>query len=333
MRSTRTKSRLSWNKHPTKWSSNKPKIRKKKMYQQNYNFGSAEPSAFITVRKQRQKQNGKNVYLHDRTEFEIELHNPTNESILAKISLNGSRISNSGVVLKPGQRVFLERYLDEDRKFLFETYEVSNSNTNQRAIENNGLVIVEFFKKMVFNNNLYGGYTYLSNQALLYNSGNINGNPVMFATTGLGNSSIIGNTSTSDVKIETGRVEKGDKSDQHFDSNYEMFNTNVSWIKEWKILPYSAKDITTKDLVKKCACGTKMKDNYKFCPNCGRQKARTKTEIYYTNSAWVNHEGINYILSEYNDNLVNFLERHKNKVIYIKTDSLTDNQLKAVVID
>jgi hypothetical protein len=30
-----------------------------------------------------------------------------------------------------------------------------------------------------------------------------------------------------------------------------MFNTNVSWIKEWKILPFSAKDITTKDLVKK----------------------------------------------------------------------------------
>ncbi len=45
------------------------------LYQQNYNFGSKEPSAFITVRKQRQKQNGKNVYLHDRTEFEIELHN------------------------------------------------------------------------------------------------------------------------------------------------------------------------------------------------------------------------------------------------------------------
>ena len=70
------------------------------LYQQNYNFGSKEPSAFITVRKQRQKQNGKNVYLHDRTEFEIELHNPTNDSILAKISLNGNRISNSGIIVK-----------------------------------------------------------------------------------------------------------------------------------------------------------------------------------------------------------------------------------------
>ena len=211
------------------------------LYQQNYNFGSKEPSAFITVRKQRQKQNGKNVYLHDTTEFEIELHNPTNDSILAKISLNGNRISNSGVVLKPGQRIFLERYLDEDRKFLFETYEVSDSKTNQRAIEYNGLVIVEFFNKMIFTNYGHlGGYTYLNNQ-LLYGSGITNGNPITFTTTGLGNSNIIGNTSTSDAKIETGRVEKGDKSDQEFGTSYEMFNTNVSWVKEWKILPFSAK--------------------------------------------------------------------------------------------
>jgi hypothetical protein len=303
------------------------------MYQQNYNLGSAEPSAFITVRKQRQKQNGINVYLHDRTEFEIELYNPTTDTILAKISLNGSRISNSGIVLKPGQRVFLERYLDEDRKFLFETYEVSNNKTNQRAIENNGLVIVEFFNKMVFNNP-YNGYTYFNANPLLYGSGTVNGNPITFTTTGLGYSNIIGNTNTSDAKIETGRVEKGDKSDQHFDSSYEMFNTNVSWMKEWKILPFSSKDKTTKDLVKKCSgCNTKLKDNYKFCPQCGNQVVRTKTEIYYTNSSLVNYEGINYILSTYNDNLVDFLERHKNKIIYIKTDSLTENQFKAVVID
>lgn len=335
MRSTRTKSRLSWNKHPTKWSSNKPKIRKNKMYQQNYNFGSAEPSAFITVRKQRQKQNGKNVYLHDRMEFEIELHNPTNDSILAKISLNGNRISNSGVVLKPGQRIFLERYLDEDRKFLFETYEVSDTKTNQRAIENNGLVIVEFFTKISFiNYGHLGGYTYLSNMPFLYGSGTVNGNPVTLTTTGLGNSSIIGNTSTSVAKIETGRVEKGNKSDQHFDSSYEMFNTNVSWIKEWKILPYSAKDITTKDLIKKCSgCGTKVKDNYKFCPQCGNQVVRTKTEIHYTMDNQVSIGTKLYTMVTYRDTLDNFLKRNENKLIYIQTDSLRSNGLRAIVID
>lgn len=305
------------------------------MCQQNYNFGSKEPSAFITVRKQRQKQNGKNVYLHDRTEFEIELHNPTNDSILAKISLNGNRISNSGVVLKPGQRIFLERYLDEDRKFLFETYEVSDSKTNQRAIENNGLVIVEFFSKMIFTNYGHlGGYTYFNNMPFLYGSGITNGNPTTFTTTGLGNSNIIGNTSTSDAKIETGRVEKGDKSDQEFGTSYEMFNTNVSWVKEWKILPFSAKDMTTKDLIKKCGgCGTKVKDNYKFCPQCGNQVVRTKTEIHYTLGSNITIDGKVYHMSTYKDTLVDFLERHKNKLIYIKSDSLTEDSLRAIVID
>ena len=306
------------------------------LYQQNYNFGSKEPSAFITVRKQRQKQNGKNVYLHDTTEFEIELHNPTNDSILAKISLNGNRISNSGVVLKPGERIFLERYLDEDRKFLFETYEVSDSKTNQRAIEYNGLVIVEFFNKMIFTNYGHlGGYTYLNNQ-LLYGSGSgiVNGNPTIFNTTGLGNSNIIGNTSTSDAKIETGRVEKGDKSDQEFGTSYEMFNTNVSWVKEWKILPFSAKDITTKDLIKKCGgCGTKVKDNYKFCPQCGNQVVRTKTEIHYTMDNHVSIGTKNYTMVTYKDTLDNFLKRHENKLIYIKSDSLTEDSLRAIVID
>jgi hypothetical protein len=306
------------------------------LYQQNYNFGSKEPSAFITVRKQRQKQNGKNVYLHDRTEFEIELHNPTNDSILAKISLNGNRISNSGVVLKPGERVFLERYLDEDRKFLFETYEVSDNKTNQRAIENNGLVIVEFFNKMLFTNYGHlGGYTYLNNQ-LLYGSGSgiVNGNPTIFNTTGLGNSNIIGNTSTSYAKIETGRVEKGDKSDQEFGTSYEIFNTNVSWVKEWKILPFSAKDITTKDLIRKCSgCGTKVKDNYKFCPQCGNQVVRTKTEIHYTMDNHVSIGTKNYTMVTYKDTLDNFLKRNENKLIYIQTDSLTKDSLRAIVAD
>jgi len=261
---------LSWNKHPTKWSSNKPKIRKKKMYQQNYNFGSEEPTAFITVRKQRQKQNGKNVYLHDRTEFEIELHNPTNDSILAKINLNGKRISSSGVVLKPGQRIFLERYLDEDRKFLFETYEVSDSKTNQKAIENNGLVTVEFFSKMLFTNfGHLGGYTYLSNQPLLYNSGTVNGSPNVFTTTTLGNSNIVGTTNTSDVKIETGRVEKGGESNQEFGTSYEMLSI-----------------------------GTKL-----------------------------------YTMVTYRETLDNFLKKNENKLIYIQTDSLRSNGLRAIVID
>ena len=85
------------------------------------------PSAFVTVNKQRLRQNGKLVYMKDQTEFEIELYNPTKEKIMAMIEMNGTPISGSGIILKPGQRVFLERFLDEEKKFLYETYVVDNN--------------------------------------------------------------------------------------------------------------------------------------------------------------------------------------------------------------
>jgi len=89
-----------------------------------YKSFKKNPTAHITVGKQRLKQNGSVVYLKDGDEFEVEIFNPQQNSVLAKLKINGNYIGGGGVVLKPGQRVFLERYLDEARKFKFETYEV-----------------------------------------------------------------------------------------------------------------------------------------------------------------------------------------------------------------
>ena len=82
------------------------------------------PVAYVTKGRQRVKQfsghgNG-SVYLRNGDEFELELFNPTTSKVLAKISLNGKSLG-SGIVLRPGERVFLERYFDEAKKFLFET--------------------------------------------------------------------------------------------------------------------------------------------------------------------------------------------------------------------
>jgi hypothetical protein len=303
-----------------------------------------EPTAFITVKKQRQRQNGINIYLHDKTEFEIELYNPTTEKIKAMIELNGVAISSSGIVLKPGQRVFLERFLDVDRKFLYETYTVSLTQGSMEAIQNNGLVKVKFFKQ--FKPLPYtGGYTWYGPnvQYYNYNSGTPILNGTTFTTNGTG---LITNTASfsnevprskrsikSKKSIETGSVEMGKKSDQEFGSDYDTYCLLETWTREWKILPYSAKEITTEDLVKKCGCGTKMKDNYKFCPNCGKQLIRTKTEIHYTMDNIVSVNGINYLMETYFDTLDNFLKRHENKLIYIKSDSLTSDSLRAIVID
>jgi hypothetical protein len=79
----------------------------------NYATQVGKPTAHITNKKSRLKvYNGHLVFLNDKDNFEFELHNPKQKSVLVKIKLNGEYISTSGIVLKPGQRVFLERFLD-----------------------------------------------------------------------------------------------------------------------------------------------------------------------------------------------------------------------------
>lgn len=110
------------------------------------------PSANLAVNKSRIKLY-KNVgqmptyYLQKGQEFSIELFNPTSDVVLAKISLNNKPISQGGLVLNPGQRVFLERYLDVAKKFLFDTYEVANTSEVKKAIADNGDFKVEFYRE------------------------------------------------------------------------------------------------------------------------------------------------------------------------------------------
>lgn len=110
----------------------------------------SDPSAFIAVKKNRVKQYNKKsetpaYYLEDGQEFQIELHNPRKYHVLAMIHLNGKLISNSGVILKPGQRLFLDRYIDNKRKLKFETYEVPDNEESRETIEYNGDLKIEFF--------------------------------------------------------------------------------------------------------------------------------------------------------------------------------------------
>lgn len=110
------------------------------------------PTANIAVNKSRVKLYEKSgdlptYYLQKGQEFQIEIFNPTTDVVLAKITLNGKIISQGGLVLNPGQRVFLDRYLDVAKKFLFDTYEVNNTEEVKEAIENNGDFKVEFYRE------------------------------------------------------------------------------------------------------------------------------------------------------------------------------------------
>lgn len=163
------------------------------------------PTANIAVNKSRLKvyKNAGEMptyYLQKGQEFMIELANPTTDVVMAKVILNGKAISQGGLVLNPGQRVFLERYLDVAKKFLFDTYEVSGSAEMKAAIANNGDFKVEFYKERQPYFNQYNGTITISNPTWTNTLGNYNGGsgtPANFlrsSTTAVGHSGTAGTT-------------------------------------------------------------------------------------------------------------------------------------------
>ena len=247
---------------------------------------SQQAQAFITKRKQRLKQLNRNVYLKDGDEYEIELFNPYPAYILAKIKIDGEYLSGGGIVLRPGERVFLERFLDTNNKFVFKTYNVDGEAEYVGALRNNGLVEVEFYtevqKNMLYGNGITftsGGTTGGYNPLTLTTNVNYSGNTTTFTTAGMtgmayysANTTTLSNPNVSSTSIETGTTEKGSQSNQQFTSSDRQFNSYSFQTIIWKILPHSQKQYDTKELnVLYCGeCGAKRKkDTHKFCPHCG----------------------------------------------------------------
>ena len=244
----------------------------------------SKPTAHITKKKSRLKvYNGNTVFLGDKDNFEFEIHNPTQKSVLCKIKLNGEYISTGGVVIKPGQRVFLERFLDTNNKFEFSTYEVKDTSANRTAIDLNGDVRIEFYNEQTYNQyphlsggNWASGWSTINTGSPYY--GNMtfttsNSAPMASYYSNTSSvSSLVGEPTLSKKSIETGRVEKGEESKQNFTNSYQNFEYNVSHQISLKILPLSNKNKTTEDIKYYCTeCGTKTKSKYKFCPSCGNK--------------------------------------------------------------
>ena len=261
------------------------------------NFTSKEnvsPVAYIAKSKQRIKQYGNIVYLKNKEEFQIEIFNPTSTKILARIELNGNSIG-PGIIIRPGERIFLDRYVTEARKFLFETYNVNGNNKDvQKAIESNGDVVVTFFKESIPENFYYTdtlyAYSITPINTQFYDTCYNNSTARFCAPVSLTTSNSFSNstptcdtlyfdtnTNTKEIvgrrlskTIETGRVEKGSVSDQKFMSDSTKFEQEYSWKSEWKLLPESRKEVTIDDLVQYCIKdGRKRRNGELYCPLCG----------------------------------------------------------------
>lgn len=266
---------------------------------------NAKPGAWIvspTDKGRKSIKSGK-VFLKDEEDFEIEIFNPLTVSVLADIKLNGQSISKTGLVVKPGQRVYLDCFIDDRKKFKFSTYEIENSGEALDATQNNGVLEVFFYKEDVitldnwqrkfdrvivekyYPYNPYPWYEpnrVYCGSSITYGSGtgNIGGTTVttngnsftMDASSGL-----IGGTNTTNVynssnnincsytsqvdlsniniggslssnSIETGRVEKGEKSKQKFTEVNMEFENHYIASTIIQILPESRKPAEVKNV-------------------------------------------------------------------------------------
>lgn len=252
---------------------------------------TTKPGAWVVNSKDRGRKSikGGKVYLTDSEEFEIELFNPLTECVLADIKLNGQSISKTGLVLKPGQRFYLDCFIDDKKKFVFNTYEVEATLESISAISNNGKLEVYFYKESVVSINnwrdrfntviieryypSYPTYPYWTTTPYYGNGTNIGYSGIGTTTTGNNNIAYgtnvtatstgtytLGNNLMSQINtsnsipissVETGRVERGSSSKQQFKEIDMEFDKYHISSTIIELLPESRKPETASELAKK----------------------------------------------------------------------------------
>jgi hypothetical protein len=242
---------------------------------------TGSPTANITRGKNRLKQYASTYYLRDGDNFEIELYNPKQTRVLAKIKLNGVPVSLGGIIVNPGQRVFLERFIESERKFQFSTYRVGETDTDQRAIEKNGDVEIEFFDEWSPNPS-YGPINWTAGSNIFTNLTLTGANASIGTTytqyrfnnpTLTSSGTFQKTTDASARKIETGRVEMGEKSNQVLETAHGSFYSWACANYRFKIIPGEEKIVDAGEIRNYCpGCGTRIKkSSWHFCPSCGEK--------------------------------------------------------------
>lgn len=245
------------------------------------------------------------VYLNDGDEFQIQIFNPYSCVIGVTFSFNSNDVDKSKLlVLKPGERVWLERYLESNNKFVFSTYEVGASEEVKEAIKNNGVLNVYFYNEIKYKEftiktpnityewnyndiyqdntpiktNLYNNtisttsanYSCSSTYTLPLDTG-LTASALSTVSTPSANIKVGTNSCVNKKSIETGRIEKGSHSNQDFKNYYGDFESWYFKKETIHILPTSQRQVSSDDLKKQYCynCGRKLNQKFKFCPYCG----------------------------------------------------------------
>ena len=235
---------------------------------------NSKVQAYVSVNKNRLKIYEDNkYYLSNGTNFEIELVNNDNKKYLVEIYLNEQSIGS--IVIGANSHNYLERYIDNNRKFQFNTFEIDDVDETKEAQERNGSIQIYFYPQIILTHPSFEGRISSTNNL------RINGNPrlddLYKITTG---SPVIKycSTTTDSLKsscysttssIETGRINEGESSNQTFTYSSNKFEDRSTHSLDYQILPISLKPY--EGIKTYCSeCGTKIRhQNWKYCTNCG----------------------------------------------------------------
>ena len=229
--------------------------------------------------------NGNEIYLNDGDEFQIRLFNPTSSRVGAKISINGES-SEHLLVLNPGQDFIVDRFVDTRRKMVFETYTYDESNPKARAaVENNGMVQVDFFleRKLYYDYNpysstgtLYGTTVDTSGGGNAPTTTTTSGNGMRFFSADFDSLQGKKGKARKERRRETGRVNRGNKSQQEFTEVDVDFESLPFHTVTYHLKPVSARKVITTeqyDIREYCTeCGYRIRNKkWKYCPKCGNR--------------------------------------------------------------
>lgn len=272
----------------------------------HYKMLDRVPSVAITSNRNELKlYKGNIVYLNHGDNFELRFFNPTTFKLGVEIMFNGIKKGDGYLVLNPGQDLILDRFLDEQRKMLFETYTINGNNQEAReAIEKNGIISFNFYKEYYRQNDVNVKYDFPQNPTKTETYDNrsyfcgtiINSSNISTATTSclsgiVGSSYSSGNVNTTNIyqnlsfgdylaeatldsfELETGRIEKGDKSNQKLKTVDLTFSAEVFHSVTYQIMPRSTMNKTVKEVREYCnSCTYRIRNNkWEYCPKCGNK--------------------------------------------------------------
>lgn len=215
------------------------------------NKQNSKVQAYVSVNKNRLKIYEDNkYYLSNNTNFEIELVNNDDKKYLVEIYLNEHSIGS--IVIGANSHNYLERYIDNDRKFQFSTFEIDNVEETEEARERNGSIQIYFYPQITSYPKTSFCYSSFTNTPFI-------NTPV---------DSCYSSTYSSNI-IETGRINEGENSNQTFTYSSNSFKDKSVYSLDYQILPISLKPY--EGIKTYCSeCGTKIRhQNWKYCTNCG----------------------------------------------------------------